>query len=320
MQYKTFWEFEAFYSVSYAEKNYDETLKILNDSARFLSKKDYEEHLFNIILDKARIYTELHNKEASLNTIKEALDMGYPFPLNWTRFDFLRDDKTYSSIKELNEKLLNDAREKSCFKCEVHLPENYNPNKKYPLFFSLHGDGSDGNIPNHSWYWKPDLLLSKGFIFVYPQSSQAYCHNGFGWLINQDISRQEIKDCYEQLLLDYSIDESHVIIGGFSGGSDASVDIAISNSIPAKGFIALCPDKRAMTFDLATAQKAADRGVKGVIFEGEYELEPPVQDMLKIFEKAGLPYEYHINKGIGHWYPNDLSQIVSKAVDFIIED
>jgi predicted esterase len=320
MQYKTFWEFEEFYSIPYAEKKYDETLAILNDSAKYLSKKDYEEHLFNIILDKARIYSKLHNGEAYLNTLREALNLGYSFPLIWKRFDFLRDNRNYPSIEELNQKLLKGSKEKARFKYEVHLPESYDPNKKYPLFLCLHGDGSDGNIPNHSWYWRSDVLTQRGFIFVYPQSSQVYCHNGFGWLIDRLKSRQELKNCYEQLLTDYSIDENCVIIGGFSGGADATIDISISNSIAVKGFVALCPSENVITFDLADAQNAAKQGIKGVVFEGEYETELPVQDMLKVFEKAGLPCKYEINKGIGHWYPKDLEAKVSRAVDCIIGD
>lgn len=318
MNYKSFREFEKIYSVPYAQKRYDEVLNLLEHSAELLSNEEYKENLFTIMLDKARIYSELHKSIECFNIIRSMLEKGYSFPLHWKRFDFLKSDKEYQVLKEANENILNQAKENASFKYDVLLPKSYNPNKKYPLFFSLHGDGADGNIPNHSWYWKPDLLLQRGYIVVYPQSSQVYCYNGFGWLIDPILSRKELKNCYEQLLVDYSIDEKCVIIGGFSGGANAAIDIVMANVIPAKGFVALCPGESVMTFEKAAAKKASERGVKGIVFEGENETEAPVQDMIKVFKEVGFPCEYCINKGVGHWYPEDLDEKVIRAVDFII--
>lgn len=317
MKFDLFWEFEKHYSVPYGEKKYEETLTLLKNAAKYLSEEEYSKYRFNILLDIARIYSEQKDMEGCTKTIKEALKLGFNFPLGWKRFEFLRDSEEYTSIVEANEKLFKEAQKNASFKYEVHLPKDYDPSKKYPLFFSLHGDGSDGNIPNHSWYWKHDLLNQRGFILVYPQSSQVRCHNGYGWLIDMEKSRNEIAACYEEIKKNYSIDESCVIIAGFSGGSNASIDTALHNAIPAKGFIALCPGDNLSDYNAEIAAKAKARGLRGVIFEGEYELEPPVQDMLKEFNKANLPYEYIINQGIGHWYPTDLEERVSKAIDFI---
>lgn len=319
MNYKSFREFEKDYSVPYAQKKYDEVLDLLDHSAELLSNEEYEENLFTIMLDKARIYSELQNSIECFSIIKNMLKKGYAFPLHWPRFNFLKSNNEYQAIKVLNEKLLKETKEKARFKYEVHLPKTYNSTKKYPLFFSLHGDGADGNIPNHRWYWKPDMLLQKDFIVVYPQSSQVYCHNGFGWLIDPLLSRKEIKSCYEQLIANYSIDEKQVIIGGFSGGANAAVDIVMSNTIPTKGFVALCPGDKVMTFEIDAAKNASQTGAKGVVLEGELETEAPVQDMLKVFKEVCFPCEYYINKGVGHWYPEDLDEKVSRAVDFIFK-
>lgn len=319
MKFDCFWEFEKYYSVPYGEKKYEEALTLLKTASEYLTEEEYNKYKFNVLLDIARIYTEQKDLENCIKVIKEAQALGYYLPLGWTRFEFLKPSCKYPAIVEANEKLHKEAQENAHFEYEVHLPKDYAPNKKYPLFFCLHGDGSDGNIPNHSWYWKHELLNNRGFIFVYPQSSQVRCHNGFGWLIDMEKSRNEIAACYEELKKLYSVDESCVIVAGFSGGSNASIDIALHNAIPAKGFIALCPGNDLSDYNKEVATTAKARGLRGVIFEGEYELEPPVQDMLKEFDAANFPYEYIINKGIGHWYPSDLEEIVSKAIDFIIK-
>lgn len=318
MMYKSFREFEKAYSVPYSEKRYDEVMDLLNHSSEYLTKEEYEENKFIILLDMARIYSELLNEEECLKIIKTIVDKGYAFPLNWTRFDFLKEHQDYEALITANEELYDQARANASFKYKVHLPKSYNPEKKYPLFFSLHGDGSDGNIPNHSWYWTPDSLLEKGYIVVYPQSSQVRCHNGFGWLLDPLKAQKELKCCYEKLITEYSIDENHVIIGGFSGGATTSIDIAMSDSIPVKGFVALCPGgEKIMSFDKSSAEQGAIRGIKGVIFEGEFETEAEVQEMLRVFKEVGFSCEYHINSNIGHWYPEGLGEKLISAVDFI---
>jgi hypothetical protein len=301
--------------------DYDEVLDLLNRSSELISEKEYKENEFTIMLDKARLFSQLHQGTECLNTIRSILEKGYAFPLHWQRFDFLKTEEDYTPIKELNEKLLLKAKSDASFKYEVHLPKAYDPNKKYPLFFSLHGDGSDGNIPNHAWYWRPDSLLQKGYIVVYPQSSQVYCYNGFGWLQDPLKSREEIRNCYKELIEKYSIDENQVIIGGFSGGANASIDIVLADIMPVRGFVALCPGGEMLkSFDKAAVKRAADQSAKGVIFEGEHEIEATVQDMLKVFKEVGFPYEYHINRNIGHWYPGDLGEILIDAVNYIFEE
>ena len=199
-------------SIFFSEKKYDEVLNILLHANELLPKDEYEDNLFELIIDESRIYTQTNNSESCINLIKKSLEKGYPFPLHWPNFDLLRNHPEYESLNNLNTKLLHQAKENSKLEYEVHLPKSYDPTKKYPLFLCLHGDGFHCNIKNTSWYWKPDALLEKGYIVVYPQSSQMYFHNSFGWLSDPTLSRKELKDCYEQLLLDYSNKRSYCIM------------------------------------------------------------------------------------------------------------
>ncbi|EQB86798.1 putative esterase [Clostridium punense] len=318
MKYKNFHEFEESYSRSFSENKYDEVLNILLHAEELLPKDEYEENLFELMIDESRIYTQTNNSESCIKLIKRAVEKGYPFPLHWPIFDLLRNHPEYEFLHNLNSKLLQQAKENSKFKYEVHLPKSYDPTKEHPVFFCLHGDGFHCNIKNISWYWKPDALLEKGYIVVYPQSSQMYFHNSFGWLRDPALSRKELKACYEQLLLDYSIDESSVIIGGFSGGATTSINIAFENTIPTRGVITLCPGDYLDSVGLEDAKKLAEREMKIVILEGEKDTDPVVQHILKLFKEVGLAHEYHINKGIGHWYPEDLTEKTLKSVEFIV--
>lgn len=320
MNFKNFYEFQEYYSIPLAEKKYDEVLNLLHTANKLLPKEAYENNLFDLMVDEARIYTQTNNSDGCFKVIKESLEKGYAFPLYWTRFDFLRSHPEYEPINIKNEILLKQTKENSNFKYEVHLPKAYNPSKKYPLFFCLHGDGGGANIKEMNWYWKSDTFLEKGYIVVYPQSSQVYCYNYFGWLTDPVLSRKELRACYDQLLLDYSIDENCVLIGGFSGGATASIDIAFENTLPVKGVIALCPGAYLDNIQLEDTQKLSERNTKIVIIEGDQDTEPITQHLIKLFEECGLAYKYYINEGIGHSYPKDLAEKTLKAEEFIVGD
>ena len=318
MGYKDFYEFEEQYSTIFSEEKYDEGLNMLLHANELLPKDEYEENLFELMIDESRIYTRTNNTESCINLIKKALEKGYSFPLHWSNFNLLRKHPEYEYLNNLNKKMLGQAKENSKFKYEVYLPKSYDSTKKYPLFFCLHGDGFHCNMKEARWWWKPDVLLEKGYIVVYPQSSQMYFHNSFGWLSDPELSRKELKNCYEELLLDYSIDETCVIIGGFSGGSTTSIDVAFENAIPVKGVIALCPGDYLDRITLEDTKKLEERKTKIVIFEGENSIDPVVKHVLKLFNEVGVSCEYHINKGIGHEYPSDLDEKTLKAMEFIV--
>lgn len=319
MKYTNFKEFEKDYSIPYIQQKYEEVLDLLNHAVDVLPKEEYEKNLFILMLDKARLYSDMSNYKGCLQTFIEMTELGFACPLGWKRFEPLKKEVRYKELIEKNELLLKEAKKNAKFKFEIHLPKDYTEEKQYPLFLNLHGDGADGNIGDHSWYWKPEALVEKGFIVVYPQSSQVYCHNGFGWLIDPLTARQEIKACYEDVAREYSVDNERVIIGGFSGGSMAAADITMFNVIPVRGFISLCPGEKMKTFNKDQTEDAMKREIKGVIIEGEDDIEPSVKDVLDEFNEVGFSHQYHIMKGVGHWYPDDLDKRVNEALDFILQ-
>lgn len=238
------------------------------------------------------------------------------------------------------------AQEKATFQYKVYLPEGYTEDKEYPLFINLHGDCESMDF--HYDYWRPDVFLRKGFIVVYPQSSQVIMHEGYAWLKyvldikgdeewldspsvcrlsesscyikeSYDMAHSQIKECYDEVSKQYSIDENWILIGGFSGGASISVEITLANIIPIKGFISLCPEDKPKIFSKEKVEEAVKRGIKGIFMEGEQSLQVPDEDeMMKVFDETGFQYKYYINKGVGHWYPEGLDEKLEKALDFIL--
>ena len=315
MKYNKYWEFEGEITTLYNQKKYREALNLLEHASEYLPKQEFDKYLFEIMISKAEFYCHEEMYEESINVISYLLNKGFACDNDIFDEVHLKEDIRYVELKNKNDSLLAKANEKTRFKYDVNLPVNYMEGKRYPLFIALHGD--PGNIGEFSEYWKPDEFLKKDFIFVYVQSSQLYRYNGFSWTMNPLISRNDIKECYNLLLQKYLIDEECVIIGGFSGGAITALDITFANVIPVKGFIAIGPDSPE-SFTKENVKLAAERGVGGIFMEGEVIIPLKEQEeMIKVFEEVDLPYEFYINKGIGHAVPQDLPAKINKALSFI---
>ncbi len=292
-------------------------MDLLKRASELLPQKEFEKNYFTIFFNIAIFSTNCDMYDESIKTLICLVEQGYACPLYWECFEPLKEDMRYTNLKQKNDILIKQAEKKSKLEYAVHLPENYNKDKQYPLFFNLHGDGE--NMKVHSQYWKPDAFLKKDFIVVYAQSSQVIYHNGYGWLKDSLKARNEIRDLYDLILNQYSIDKKCIIIGGFSGGAITAIDITMTNDFLVKGFISICPSKKPESFNKENVQYAIKRGTKGVLMEGEYNMPvPDEEEMVNVFKEVGFPYEYYINKGIGHWYPKDLSDKVEKALEFIL--
>lgn len=307
-------------------------LNLLEKGSETLPNKELETEFFNIMMDKCWLSAKCKLYERIIELFSEGIERGYVCPVHWKLFKGIRECNGYKNLKEKNDLLLNKLQNESKFEYVVHVPKFYSKDKKYLLFLNLHGDGD--NIDYHKKYWNEEFLLSKGFIVVYLQSSQISHHHRYMW-IKRDLwyespetmdnpvlynsVYEDMKDIYDLISREYSIDHENIVIGGFSGGAIASIDIAIASIIPVKGILALCSGKPKI-FTEENLAAVAKKGIKFIFMEGEKDV--PVKDVEKMMEmckKNGIPYEYYINEGIGHWYPEDLDDKLNKALEFIME-
>jgi predicted esterase len=145
------------------------------------------------------------------------------------------------------------------------------------------------------------------------------CTDGFGWVPDYNLTNRDIAAAYEQVGGQYNIDHEQVVVGGFSGGAIAAIEVTMANTIPVKGFVSLCPSIKPDSFSKEAVQKAQLRGVKGVMFEGQDSGQVPAeQQMLAVFEQCDFEHYFHVNPGIGHEYPTDFGSQLQRAVDFVL--
>jgi predicted esterase len=315
MKFDNFVDFDRYGDELAAKGKNDEVLDLFLRASEVLPKEDYEVNYFLITSYLASLYRKSDRLDESYNIAKELIDNGYACGI-WTTKEISR--RNHVELMEKNRILLENAQSKAKMEYKVCLPNDYTSDQKYPVVFALHGDGVDGNIHNLSLYWTSEVFTDQGIITVYVQSSQVYSHGGYQWNRDPEIARKEIRDCLREVTEQYSIDTSQIIVGGFSGGAMISVDFALGEVIPIKGFISLCPASVSNYYSVEKAEGAAKRNIKGVILEGELDLEPSIKDLIKGFDETGTQYKYVINEGIGHVCPKDLTEKLEEAVTFIL--
>jgi predicted esterase len=203
-------------------------------------------------------------------------------------------------------------------KYAIVLPEEYNKTQTYPLFIVFHG--GNGNMKSMMKWWKSERL-SEEFIVAYMEASTLdNPPNRWGWR-NLTHERQNIKSYYDIIKKDYCIKENQVYVGGFSLGGKVSIDLALNQIIPVKGFISLNHGGGTTRFFTdENVKKIAKKNIKGVLVSGEkdYRYKKETAKIKAMFNSHGLQYLFIENEGIGHYAPDNFRKVLNTYLDFIV--
>lgn len=313
-QFATYQEMRAHIGKLYQQKKYAEAAEILQKAL-----KQFPDHLHANAHNLALMNVQLKEYKKALEALGYGLEKGIWFG----KYDFyaeiwapLKEAEGFKSFEQKNEARRQEAQKAVKSKLEVLVPEDYDESKKYPLFLALHGGGE--NIDVFKPQWTSDLLQSK-FIVAFPQSSQIVSMDGYNWTEDIELAKKEIREAYKKIIQDYPVDKSQVIVGGFSSGGVASLEIVLDDTVPVIGFVVLCPAKP----EDFTAQKVAEakkRGIRGTLLTTEMDPRLPDQkEMAEIMKAHNLPLEFIVTPNIGHWYPEDLDKKIDSAINHIMK-
>ncbi|KPK63610.1 hypothetical protein AMJ83_06185 [candidate division WOR_3 bacterium SM23_42] len=296
----------------YEKEKYEEAVDLL-----LWAREKFPDYLFNNSYNLALLYVRLGQYDKGIDALQYALDRGLWFsllafePEPWAP---LREKKGFQDIRDQCEALKQEAQKKAKPDLLVVTPEDFEPKKTYPLFITLHGGGENIELFKDRWN---SQQMRKEFIVAYPQSSQVISMNGFWWHGDIELAKREIASAYQKVVNEYPVDTENVIIGGFSSGGVAALDVLLSNTIPARGFVVLCPDWPE-SFTAERIRDTKNRGIRGTLITTEMDERLPLHEkMVETFKAEGLPHQFIVTPNIGHWYPEDLDEKIDGAIDHI---
>ena len=277
----------------------------------------YPDHLMANCINLALMNLRMGTLKGSLKALEYGLDHG----IWYGKYTFLdpiwnpmKEHPDWPRVETRVEEAKASAAESVKPRLEVVLPEGYDPTRRYPLFLALHGGGENVDIfmPN----WKSSVL-AREFIVAFPQSTQLIAMDGFNWTEDMDLTLREIQEAYRKVVEEYPVNEEEVIVGGFSSGGVASLEVVLKDALSVRGFVVLCPAKP----DDLSAQEvrgAVQKGIRGTLLTTEMDGRlDQQQEMADIMKEEGLPLVFHVFPDIGHWYPDDLAERIDVAIAHI---
>lgn len=119
----------------------------------------------------------------------------------------------------------------------LYVPEDYDPTKKYPVFYDLHGGVSRPSIvpierliPRRG-LWGP-LAKEKGFILLIPHGERA----ALWW---NKTGTDNVLDQLDYVKHAYNVDENKAFLSGFSDGASGSYWMGLHRPTSWAGFVPL---------------------------------------------------------------------------------
>jgi predicted esterase len=300
----------------YNQKRYGEAAELLREAIN-----RFPDHLFANSYNLALMYGYMGEHEKGIKALLSCLEQGLWFG----KYAFFNDEawgsyKKFQSFQvflKKNEVLWKEAQKKEKPDLVVVTPEGYDPGKEYPLFIALHGGNS--NVANFRKSWVSQKMKTE-FIVAFVQSSQLVAMDGYSWTEDIELSKREIADAYLKMIKKYPVRKDGVIVGGFSSGGVAALEVVLNHTFPVAGFISLCPAKPE-SFTTKLVREAKNRGIKGTILTTEMDPRLPDQkEMNEILKTEDFPCEFIITPDIGHWFPEDLDVKIDNAIRFILGD
>ena len=310
--FNTYQDMRAHLGELYSHDKFSEAADLL-----LWAREEFPDYLFNNTYNLILMYARMEQYEKGIEALQYALDRGTwyaPFLFENELWKPLTEQVGFEKIRLQNEALREEAQKKAKPDLLVITPREFNPDKNYPLFIALHGGSENIEIFKDRWN---SQKLSQEFITAYPQSSQIIAQNGFWWHGDIELTRKELAEAYQKVVREYRIDTENVIIGGFSSGGLAALEVVLSKAIPVTGFVALCPDWPE-SFTAENVRDAKNRGIRGVMITGEDDERFVLHNkMVGIFKSEGLSHDFVVLRDLGHSYPEDLDKLIDQAIDQI---
>jgi len=199
-------------------------------------------------------------------------------------------------------------------------PSSNNGQNPLPLCLVFHGNNSNPQAEVDHW----GALASMGWLVALPQSTRVGDQPGiFIWNNpgGEDWNFQEIQDHLAELKKKYPVDESRIMLAGFSMGGGMAIELIMRDHVLAQGFIVVAPyipykyvDPGSNYKDFVKARSA--RGYCVVGKEDSFGVEGSSALALRLPE-VGISCLVETHPGLGHEYPSAFRQSLSKAVKFI---
>jgi predicted esterase len=244
----------------------------------------------------------------------------------WFSSWFLTRSSEFDKIKDLprfQELLVKlDSKEAEYWQREMMKPITCVPEagtEPYPWLVALHGNGFNTLQAAEEW----SCAARQGWLSTFPLSNHLV-GNRLHWWDSHAEAIETVETQVVKVLKDCRIDQSRVLLGGFSKGGEVATVMALKGQLGAKGFITV----GAGGYLHAQPEKwqpliaGAPSGLRGVMMYSPYDLDRVgsyLEQILPLYQQYGVQVQVVKYDAAGHVFPKDFDQKFNAAVDFIFD-
>lgn len=253
---------------------------------------------------KAQFYNELQEKEnefysVNKNTLKEIEnpEMLYREIKKINPYQPKKDPDYSIGFK------INDSVKTSFF---IHLPPNYNPQKKYTLVFFLHGAVRNNELADYQmaewnlggwnrFYRK--YADQNDVILAFPRGSKQY-----NWMLSDD-GFFMIPEMLKHIKKTLNIDDNKVFISGHSNGATGSFSYLMKQPTQFAGFYGFNTYPKVFTGG-TFVENIKNRSFINFSTDKDYYYPPNANDdFTKMMNGIHADYKEYRYNGFPHWFP-----------------
>jgi phospholipase/carboxylesterase len=182
----------------------------------------------------------------------------------------------------------------------VYVPENYAPERAWPLVMALHGGSGTGRL--FLWTWLRDAR-SRGAILVAPTSM------GSTWaLMGADVDTPNLMRILEFIRARWNVDPAHALLTGMSDGGTFTYVSGLEAGSPFTHLAPVSASFHPLLAQMADANRT--RGLPVHIIHGVLDWMFPVElarQAHRALSKAGAAVTYREVGDLSHTYPRELN-------------
>lgn len=237
------------------------------------------------------------------------------FKIKEKTFSTSDEKKLYEEIKSLNPYVpkkkqdysisfqINDSTKNAFL---VHLPKNYNPEKKYPLLFFLHGALKSNTLVDfqpvglnlgewNRYYTK--YAEQNDVILVFPKGSRQY-----NWMLPDD-GFFMIPEMLKLIKKGINVDDSKVFISGHSNGATGSFSYLMKQPTQFAGFYGFNTYPKVFTGGTFVENIKNRSFINFSTDEDYYYPTNANDDLTKLMIEIKADYKEYRYNGFPHWFP-----------------
>ncbi len=303
--------FERQVAQAYAAKDYERALNAV-DEMLALAPGDPR-----VLYNAACIYALLKNKPRALAMLESAVDAGFTDAKQIAGDSDLSYISEEPQFKELLTRLREGAPRRATPRDKIDhdyvrilAPEGGDAKSPRPLVVVLHGYGGNADAVAEVWQ---EAAKNIDAILVAPQGGMATSDTDYHWG-DADKAAAQIEKALEKARQSHSIDESRMVLAGFSQGGTMAVQVACRPTQPWRGVVCVAGAYLQLSGELLTHAGQQKLTIVNLVGEKDERVLRTMRDAQAPFEQAGCTFAVQLFPDVAHDYPPQRTEELTRAL------